>query len=84
VDGSLFLEGGFGLVLLSVPILYMPELMYLPSWCLFADKFLFGPALSLAYRDEPHHVSATLPADHRHALPVAQTVRPRSWNAEQP
>lgn len=74
VDGSLFLEGGFGLLLLSVPILYMPEVMYLPSWFLFAGKFLFGPALSLAYRDEPYHAPATVTDDRRHALPDLDLV----------
>lgn len=60
VDPSLFAEAAFGLVLLTTPIIYMPELLYLPCWFLFAGKFLFGPALSLLYRDEPHDVFATL------------------------
>lgn len=59
VDPTLLLEAAFGLVLLSLPIIYLPELLYLPCWFLFAGKFLFGPALSLLYRDEPH---AALPA----------------------
>lgn len=63
VDPTLFAEAGFGLVLLTIPIIYMPELLYLPCWFLFAGKFLFGPALSLLYRDEPHDAFATL--DHR-------------------
>jgi glycosyl transferase family 2 len=53
VDPQLFAEAGFGLLLLSVPIIYLPELLYLPCWFLFAGKFLFGPALSLVYRDDP-------------------------------
>jgi hypothetical protein len=35
-------------MLLAVPLIYLPELFYLPCWFLFAGKFLFGPALSLA------------------------------------
>jgi cellulose synthase/poly-beta-1,6-N-acetylglucosamine synthase-like glycosyltransferase len=53
IDPALFGEAGFGLVLLSVPIVYFPELLYLPAWFVFAGKFLFGPALSLVYRDHP-------------------------------
>jgi hypothetical protein len=60
VDPTLFAEAVFGLVLLTIPIVYMPELLYLPCWFLFAGKFLFGPALSLLYRDEPHDVFASL------------------------
>jgi cellulose synthase/poly-beta-1,6-N-acetylglucosamine synthase-like glycosyltransferase len=52
VDPALFAEAAFGLVLLLVPVLYFPELLYLPCWFLFAGKFLFGPALSLLYRDD--------------------------------
>jgi GT2 family glycosyltransferase len=59
-DPALFAEAAFGLVLLSVPIIYLPELLYLPCWFLFAGKFLFGPALSLLYRDDPHDAFATL------------------------
>ena len=54
VDATLLLEAAFGLTLLSVPLVYFPELLFLPCWFLFAGKFLFGPALSLLYRDEPH------------------------------
>jgi len=61
-DLVLFAEAGFGLVLLLVPILYLPELLYLPCWFLFAGKFLFGPALSLLYRD--HLDDATQTALH--------------------
>jgi 1,2-diacylglycerol 3-beta-glucosyltransferase len=53
VDVTLFPEAAFGLLLLIVPIVYLPELLYLPCWFLFAGKFLFGPALSLLYRDDP-------------------------------
>jgi GT2 family glycosyltransferase len=59
VDPTLLLEAAFGLVLLSVPMIYLPELLYLPCWFLFAGKFLFGPALSLLYRDDPHDALAT-------------------------
>jgi len=58
VDPALFAEAAFGLALLSVPVIYFPELLYLPSWFLFAGKFLFGPALSLVYRDKPDAVLA--------------------------
>ncbi len=59
VDPALFAEASFGLVVLVVPILYLPELLYLPCWFLFAGKFLFGPALSLIYRDHPYDASAS-------------------------
>lgn len=59
VDPALFAEAAFGVALLSVPIVYFPELLYLPAWFVFAGKFLFGPALSLVYRDNP---DATVPA----------------------
>ena len=59
VDPVLFAESAFGLVLLAVPIVYLPELLYLPCWFLFAGKFLFGPALSLVYRDDPNDVLAS-------------------------
>lgn len=58
VDPTLLLEAAFGLVLLSTPMIYLPELLYLPCWFLFAGKFLFGPALSILYRDEPHDALA--------------------------
>jgi hypothetical protein len=57
LDPALFAEAGFGLALLGVPILYLPELLYLPCWFLFAGKFLFGPALSALYRDYLHETS---------------------------
>ena len=57
VDPALFAEASFGLALLLVPIFYLPELLYLPCWFLFAGKFLFGPALSVLYRDYPHETS---------------------------
>jgi len=50
-DPVAFAEAGFGVALLVVPITYLPELMYLPCWFVFAGKFLFGPALSIVYRD---------------------------------
>jgi hypothetical protein len=53
VDPALFAEAAFGIALLAVPIVYLPELLYMPCWFLFAGKFLFGPALSLVYRDNP-------------------------------
>lgn len=54
VDPALFAEAVFGLVLLLVPLVSLPELLYFPCWFLFAGKFLFGPGLSLLYRDEPY------------------------------
>ena len=42
VDAGLFAEAAFGLALLIVPLVYLPELLYLPCWFLFAGKFLFG------------------------------------------
>jgi GT2 family glycosyltransferase len=54
VDPMLFAEAGFGFLLLSVLVVYWPELFYLPCWFLFTGKYLFGPALSLMYRDHPH------------------------------
>jgi 1,2-diacylglycerol 3-beta-glucosyltransferase len=59
-DPTLFAEAAFGLMLLAVPIMLLPELLYLPCWFLFAGKFLFAPALSLLYRDDPHHVLASV------------------------
>jgi GT2 family glycosyltransferase len=59
VDPALMAEAAFGLVLLTVPILYLPELMYFPCWFLFAGKFLFGPALSVLYRDHSYDAFAT-------------------------
>jgi hypothetical protein len=73
VDATLFAEAVFGLVLLTIPIIYMPELLYLPCWFLFAGKFRFGPALSLLYRDEPHDVFASL--DHPVQRPDRAGVR---------
>jgi hypothetical protein len=67
VDPALFAEAAFGLLLLAVPILYFPELLYFPCWFLFAGKFLFGPALSLIYRDHPHDAFATRAGTVNHA-----------------
>jgi GT2 family glycosyltransferase len=64
VDGTLFAEAAFGVSLLIVPIIYLPELLYLPCWFLFAGKFLFGPALSLLYRDAPNATVAHVNAFH--------------------
>jgi hypothetical protein len=70
VDPTLLLEAAFGLVLLSIPLIYLPELLYLPCWFLFAGKFLFGPALSLLYRDDPHAALATFAHADARALRV--------------
>ena len=70
VDAGLFAEAAFGLALLIVPLVYLPELLYLPCWFLFAGKFLFGPALSTLYRDVPHDAAETVVAGHGHAVGV--------------
>jgi GT2 family glycosyltransferase len=53
VSPALFVEAAFGLTLLLVPLALRPEELYLACWFLFAGKFLFGPALTLLYRDRP-------------------------------
>jgi GT2 family glycosyltransferase len=68
LDLALIGEAVFGLMLLAVPLVYLPELFYMPCWFLFAGKFLFGPALSLAYRDAPHDSLADF-TDPGHAVP---------------
>jgi GT2 family glycosyltransferase len=73
-DPTLFAEAFFGLMLLSVLTIYLPELLYLPCWLLFGGKFLFGPALSLLYRDEPHHALVTF--DHARDPERAGVVEP--------
>ena len=40
------------MLLLAVPLLALPELLYLPCSYLFAGKFLFGPAVGLLYDDD--------------------------------
>jgi 1,2-diacylglycerol 3-beta-glucosyltransferase len=69
VDPGLLAESIFGVALLAVPIVYFPELLYLPCWFLFAGKFLFGPALSLLYRDDHHDAFAARAATSRLPLP---------------
>ena len=67
VDATLMGEAAFGLSLLLVPIIYLPELLYFPCWFVFGGKFLFGPALSLVYRDDPDaavaHVAGAVDGD---------------------
>ena len=70
VDAGLFAEAAFGLALLIVPLVYLPELLYLPCWFLFAGKFLFGPALSTLYRDVPYDAVETVHAGHGHTVGV--------------
>ena len=48
---GLFLEAAFGLLLLSIPLLAFPAMLYLPCAYIFVGKFLFGPAISALYRD---------------------------------
>src|SRR2546422_4712566 len=52
-DGNMRLlpEALYGALLLCVPALSFPALMYLPCSYLFAGKFLFGPAISVLYDD---------------------------------
>jgi 1,2-diacylglycerol 3-beta-glucosyltransferase len=45
-------EACFGLALLSVPLLTVPAVLYMPCSYLFVGKFLFGPAMSLLYDDD--------------------------------
>jgi GT2 family glycosyltransferase len=61
VDLSLYAEAAIGLLMLAVPVVFMPELLYLSCWYLFAGKFLFGPALSLVYRDRVYDEMAMAP-----------------------
>ncbi len=79
VDPVLFAEAAFGLTLLAVPIVYLPELLYLPCWFLFAGKFLFGPALTLLYRDKPHHVLANPSLDRAVPADVFDASERRSF-----
>jgi cellulose synthase/poly-beta-1,6-N-acetylglucosamine synthase-like glycosyltransferase len=46
-------EALFGLVLLCVPLLTKFPLIYFPCFYLFAGKFLFGPAISVLYEEQP-------------------------------
>jgi cellulose synthase/poly-beta-1,6-N-acetylglucosamine synthase-like glycosyltransferase len=48
---KVWLEPLFGLILLVVPLITKMSLLFLPSTYLFAGKFLFVPALQLAYKD---------------------------------
>lgn len=47
----LLLEAIFGLALFTAPLLSFPAVLYLPCAYVFAGKFLFGPAIAIAYRD---------------------------------
>ena len=51
-NSGLFLEAAFGIALLSVPLFVFPPVLYLPCAYIFVGKFLFGPAISLFYRDQ--------------------------------
>ena len=53
---GLVAEAFYGTLLLSVPALSFPALMYLPCAYLFAGKFLFGPALSVLYDDDARRI----------------------------
>lgn len=47
-----WLEAAFGALLLLVPLWLWPSLLYLPSSFVFAGKFLFAPAIAVAYEDQ--------------------------------
>jgi len=55
---ALPLEAAFGIALLSVPLFIFPPLLYLPCAYIFVGKFLFGPAISVLYRDPTTAVEA--------------------------
>jgi hypothetical protein len=55
---GLRLEAAFGVVLLSIPLFVFPPLLYLPCAYIFVGKFLFGPAISVLYRDPSTSVKA--------------------------
>src|SRR4030095_4968914 len=48
---GLIVEALYGILLLSIPAISFPALMYLPCSYLFGGKFLFGPAISVLYDD---------------------------------
>jgi cellulose synthase/poly-beta-1,6-N-acetylglucosamine synthase-like glycosyltransferase len=48
-DGVFVAEFIFGLLLLAGPLLLAPALLLVPTSCLFAGKFLFTPAMAVAY-----------------------------------
>lgn len=58
-NAVLFWEFLFGSVLLLVPLLVFPVLLYLPSAYIFIGKFLFGPAVSVLYEDEVDAIAAS-------------------------
>ena len=59
---SLLGEALFGLLLLCVPLLTNYPMIYFPCFYLFAGKFLFGPAISIFYEDQPRRASGTMEA----------------------
>lgn len=48
---ELVIEAVLGLLLLLVPLFVFPPMLYLPCAYIFVGKFLFGPTISLLYRD---------------------------------
>src|SRR4030095_2377707 len=48
---GLIVEALYGILLLSIPAISFPALMYLPCSYLFGGKFLFGPTISILYDD---------------------------------
>jgi len=56
---DLLFEAFFGAALLCVPLVSFPALLYFPCSYLFLGKFLFGPALSILYKDEKKEASRT-------------------------
>src|SRR6266478_154486 len=59
---SLLGEALFGLLLLCVPLLTNYPMIYFPCFYLFAGKFLFGPAISIFYEDQPRRASGAIRA----------------------
>jgi cellulose synthase/poly-beta-1,6-N-acetylglucosamine synthase-like glycosyltransferase len=49
---KIWLEPLFGVIMMIIPLITKMSLLFLPSTYLFAGKFLFVPALQLAYNDK--------------------------------
>jgi GT2 family glycosyltransferase len=56
-DMGLVAEACYGTLLLSIPALSFPQLLFLPCSFLFAGKFLFGPAMSIVYDDHATRIT---------------------------
>src|SRR5438876_6871905 len=64
-------EALFGMLLLAVPLLSDPAVLYLPCSYLFAGKFLFAPLVAILYDDERPRI----------ILPSLVTSHPMRWLA---